>query len=212
MTKKFNNSEDNDRVPMTNNHSDVGEPSESGDSFEALSPNDFYVGSKNKSLLVHFMVSPTKEVGKPKKVKLSMQEVTYKKRIWVINRGEIITDFKGNAHYYIDINKESSYSFHKQVTDTCRKCGGKLAIDSKNVRDLVKRKTIETFWGVDSTHIMLLLIMGIVLVAMIGIIFYLYSDNSKLNGKLQTYLPPAPNTKVTSSLPATKMILPMVIQ
>jgi hypothetical protein len=167
-------------MPMTPNDSTIGREPEKHE-FDVIGDKDFYAGNKNKKMIVHFMINPNKEVGKPKKIRVYAQEVTWKKRTWPINRNNIVTDSKGMSHYYVDINKERSYSFKATITDTCKKCGGDLAIDSRNVRDLVKRKTIETFWGVDSTHIMLLLIMGIVLVAMIGVIFYMYTDNSKLN-------------------------------
>jgi len=186
---------------------DLGKHPSPNDVMEEI-PDSVFAGNKSKKMLVHLMVNANKEVGKPFKVKLSAQEIKKGKRIWSVNKKELVTDYKGNNHLYLDANKCTTIGLKKQVTDTCVKCNGELSIDARNVRDLVKRKTIETFWGVDQTHIILLLIMGIAVMGLIGLSFYLYTDNQKLNTKLQVYLPPAPSKGVT----VAKMILPMVIQ
>lgn len=199
MTERFKNKQNNGNMPMTPNDSTIGREPEKHE-FDVIGDKDFYAGSKNKKMIVHFMVNPTKEVAKPKKIRVYAQEVTWKKRIWPIDRNHIITDSKGIPHYYLDINKEKSYLFKATVSDTCRKCGGELSIDARNVRDLVKRKTIETFWGVDSTHIMLLLIMGMVLMVMMIGLFYVILDNQKKEVELQKY-------RTVTAPPVAKLIL-----
>lgn len=180
----FKKSQDNKDSPMT-----VGNDSDSGEIKESSQLEDFYKGNKNKKLVCHIMVNNKKEIGRTK-TKVYNQEFTWKKRIYPIEQSRIITDVKGDAHLYVDVNDSACLSFNKDHEDKCKKCGGKMTIDAKNARDLTKRKTINSIWGVDSSHIMMLLIMGIVLMIMIMVVFYMYLENTKLNTKLQTYLTP----------------------
>lgn len=85
--------------------------------------------------------------------------------------------------------------------DMCAECGDRITIDARNARDMLKRKTIDTFWGIDSSHILLLLIMGIIAIAGFGGIFYLLGQNQNLQTQLNKYLPP----------PTAKMITPFIV-
>lgn len=75
--------------------------------------------------------------------------------------------------------------------DLCTKCGSRITIDAMNVRDLVKRKTVGAIWGIDNSFIMLLLIMGIVLVIMMGALFYIIGQWQATQNQLNLYLKPA---------------------
>lgn len=201
MFKKNNDKKD---LPMTPFDSNKGqEPKNESEEAKPISEKseieDFYKGNRNKKLTCHIMVNNRKEVGRTKS-RIYNQEFTWKKRIYPIEQSRIITDVKGDAHLYVDVNDCACLSFDKDHADTCKKCKGKMTIDAKNARDLVKRKTISSIWGVDSSHIMMLLIMGIVLMIMIMIVFYMYLENTKLNTKLQTYLTPPNVPKPTDYL------------
>lgn len=151
---------------------------------------DVYLGSKDKHLLCHFMKNKTKEVGR-KKIRLIEQEVTWAKRIWEIKDSAIITDIKGLAHIYFDINEaDGVLSFKKPWIDTCSKCGNEIkGADARNARDLLKRRTISALWGIDNTHTLLLLIMGIVLVGMMGAMLYFMNQASTMQAKLDALTP-----------------------
>lgn len=75
--------------------------------------------------------------------------------------------------------------------DLCTKCGSRITIDAMNVRDLVKRKTVNAIWGIDNSFMMLLLIMGIVLVILMGAMFYIIGQWQATQQTLNTYLKPA---------------------
>lgn len=149
------------------------------------------------------------------------------------------TDYQGIKHFYININEsDGTYRFmeHRKLNlleplviecpncgkqDTlpldiigaprnqCDKCGDKISYDARNVRDLVKRKTIDTFWGIDSSHILLLMVMGIIAIAAFGGVFYLLGQNQNLQQQLNKYLPPPETVKkegtTTTTIP--KLIL-----
>lgn len=140
-----------------------------------------YVGSKNKKLICHFMLNNDKEAFKPKSISIYSQEVTVKKRTWAIEPSRIITDYKGFSHIYLDVNDSAVLSFNKDHTDKCKKCSGKMTVDAKNARDLVKRKTISALWGIDTMPMMLLIILGIVCLTIAVFAIYLYGDNQTLH-------------------------------
>ena len=184
---------------------DLGKHPSPNDVMEEI-PDSVFAGNKSKKMLVHLMVNANKEVGKPFKVKLSAQEIKKGKRIWPVNKKELVTDYKGNNHLYLDANKCTTIGLKKQVTDTCVKCKGELSIDARNVRDLVKRKTITTFWGVDSMPLILMIVMGIIILGMFAFAFYLYSDNKAKDATINTLKNP-PQPKTTTP----QLILPMVM-
>jgi len=148
--------------------------------------DDFYTGEANKALLIHVMQKNI-EVSKPIKTEIWRQQVEWKQRIFPISHEEedFIIDHKGQHHLYVDANKLRTKRFSKAI-DTCQKCGGKMQdnIDARNARDLLKRKTIEAIWGIDSTHIILMIIMGIALLAIVGFAFYEYTEQQKLQTRI----------------------------
>lgn len=151
-----------------------------------------YKAIRGKRLVCHFMLNGTNEVG-TKKAKIYDQEVTWNKRIWAIDPNAFITDIKGIAHYYVDVNESSgTLRFSKSYIDKCVECSNKIGIDAVNARDLLKRKTISSIWGIDSSHIILLMILGIGMLIMGVAVMYIYGEYQKVNAKLQQYLPPPP--------------------
>jgi hypothetical protein len=144
----------------------------------------FFTGENKKQLLVHVMQDNI-EVDRPIKTNIWTQQVEWKRRIFPISHEDFLIDSKGIHHVYVDCNKMTTKRFKKSV-DKCVKCGGKVEqnIDARNARDLLKRKTIEAIWGIDSTHIILLMIMGIALLAIVGFAFYEYTEQQKLQTKI----------------------------
>lgn len=141
---------------------------------------------KSKKLIIHIMENLTNEVGRAR-AKVYSQEFTWKKRMWAIDSSAIAwVDTKGVSHYFVDVNEsDGTIRFlHAQkdniIDNKCTACNGKISIDAKNTWDLLKRKTINTFWGVDSSHIVLLIIMGIVAISAVAGIMYLLGQNTKL--------------------------------
>lgn len=181
---------------------------------------DIYVGTKNKTLICHFMINNEKEVG-VKKAKIFDQEVIYAKRLFEIKHNAIVTDIKGLAHLYFDMNETNGVlSFKKPWIDKCVKCDSEIkGVDAKNARDLLKRRTISALWSLDNTHTLLLLIMAMVIMVLIGILFYFATQNQNLTGQLAA-LAPKPTKDTTGGgngvivkPPVTgKFILPMVIK
>lgn len=158
---------------------------------------DVYTASKSKALICHFMVNNEKEVGR-KKAKIFDQDVTYAKRVFEIKHNSIITDVKGLAHIYFDMNETNGVlSFKKPWIDKCKACNTDMTgVDAMSMRNLVKRRTISALWSLDNTHTLLLLIMGLVIMILIGILFYFATQNQNLTGQL-TALAPKPTPKET---------------
>jgi len=169
---------------------------------------EFHRHNKKKVLICHIMANPNLEITTVKR-KLYDQDFTWKKRIFPIAQDAIWYDKKGLGHLHVEVNEsDGTYRFlyHQKTNledssgnpiDMCGKCGDRISIDAKNVWDLVKRKTVDTFWGLDNSHVLLLLIMGIVLVIMMGALFYVIGDNQKTNQLLAQYLKPPPGNTVT---------------
>lgn len=137
-------------------------------------------------LFCHIMNNLKQEVALVK-TRLYAQEFQWKKRMWAIpNDALAYTDKKGNNHMMFDVNEsDGAIRFllpYKQniIDNKCIKCGGKISIDAKNTWDLLKRKTINAIWGIDSSHIVLLIIMGIVCVGAVAGIMYLLGQNTKI--------------------------------
>lgn len=74
--------------------------------------------------------------------------------------------------------------------DMCTRCGGRITIDARNQRDLNKRKTIDSFWGLDNSQVLLLIIMGIIAIGALGGVFYLIGQNQTLQEQLTRLTPP----------------------
>jgi hypothetical protein len=144
----------------------------------------FYTGEKNKKLLVHILQNGI-EVSKPIRKRIYDQQVLWKKRIYPIDPKRTIVDSKGIHHMYVSSNDSAVLSFSKDHEDLCRKCGGKMFIDARNARDLVKRNTIQAIWGIDSTHMILLLVFAIAAMAMAGFAFYSYNQDTLHNTQLK---------------------------
>lgn len=158
---------------------------------------------KSNRLLIHIMANNNKEVATVKS-KIYNQEFTWNKRMYPIDPRGFIADKKGIANYYHDVNESTGMlSFNKSYLDQCVKCSNKIGQDAVNTRDLLKRKTISAIWGIDSSHIILLMIMGIVVVMLAGVLFYVYGQNQQLTEKLEQYLP-----KPVQQVP--HMLLPLV--
>lgn len=165
-------------------------------------------------LICHVMnelPSGLKEIGFVK-AKTQNQEFSWQKRIYPIPKDAldaIWEDKKGISHLHVFVNesdgvyrwltpeKLNQYFFDNdngktvlKPLDTCVKCGGRITIDATNVRDLVKRKTVNAIWGIDNSFMLLLLMMGIVLVIMMGALFYIIgqwqASQQQLNILLQS--------------------------
>ena len=159
---------------------------------------------KSNRLLIHIMANNNREVALVKS-KIYNQEFMWNKRMYPIDKNGFIADKKGYAHYYQDVNESTGMlTFNKSYIDQCVKCSNKIGQDAVNTRDLLKRRTISAIWGIDNSHILLLMIMGIVLVVIAGILFYVYGQNQQLTEKLEQYLP-----KPVQQVP--HMLLPLVI-
>ena len=146
------------------------------------------------------------------------------------------TDYMGIKHLFINVNEsDGTYRFmeHRKLNlleplelecpdchsvnqvpldfigaprNQCDKCGDKISYDARNVRDLVKRKTIDTFWGIDSSHILLLMVMGIIAIGAFGGLFYLLGQNQSLQGQLNKYLPKPEDVKKDNTV-TSKLVL-----
>jgi hypothetical protein len=167
--------------------------------------NEHFTGEKNKRLLVHVMQNSV-EVAKPIKTQIWKQEVTWNQRVFPIDHNSFILDSKGIHHQYVEANDLAVLRFNKDHEDKCRKCGGKMFIDARNARDLVKRKTIEAIWGIDSTHIILLMLLGIAVLGAVGAVMYVINLNTQLQAKINSAIA----TNDLSPLTA-KFLIPMVI-
>lgn len=164
---------------------------------------DYHRYSKKKTLICHIMSSPHSEITQIKK-KLFHQELQWKDRMYPIAQDAIWFDRKGIGHIHLEVNESDGtmrFLFHEKTNlvdennkslDMCGKCGDRISIDARNVRDLLKRKTINTFWGLDNSYVLLLMILGIGLVASIGAVFYLIGDLQTTHELLNKYLVPVP--------------------
>jgi hypothetical protein len=152
------------------------------------------VMAKRNVLLCHVMKDLNIEVGTVK-TKLYAQEFQWKKRMWPIDKTAVPwKDRKGNYHMFFDVNESDGtirYTFARKdniIDDKCIQCGGMISIDAKNTWDLLKRKTINSFWGIDQSHIILLMILGIIALACIAGVFYLVGENKKLQDIVTNYI------------------------
>ena len=147
---------------------------------------DYYTGEKSKLLLAHITHNCNNEVTKPIKLKIYSQDVKWKNRQWSLigQEGKFITDNKGINHVYLDVNDSAVLHLKKDHADRCKKCGGKMTIDAMSNKQMNRKKIITAIWGLDNTHIMLLLIMGIVTLILGVVIMYMYGDNQQAHATI----------------------------
>lgn len=145
-----------------------------------------------------------------KKTKTFNQEFNWKKRTFPIDYKAIWIDRKGISHLHIQVNEaDGTYRFMYNIKDNiiddkCSACGGKISIDAKNVRDLTKRKTINAIWGLDQSHILIILISMMVCVILAGALFFVLGQLETTQTQLQKYLP---QPKTTSSTVTGQFLL-----
>jgi len=139
--------------------------------------NEYFTGNKSKQLLVHVMQNGV-EVDKPIKARIYDQNITWNKRQYPIIPDRFYYDYKGVAHQQVASNDVSVLTYHKDHTDVCKKCNGKMTIDAREARELGKRGVFHAIWGIDSTHLILLIIFAIGAVAMAGFAFYSYNQDT----------------------------------
>jgi len=139
--------------------------------------NQFYTGNTSRKLFVHVMQNGV-EVAKPLKAKIYEQSITWKKRQYPIVPQRFYYDHEGNAHQQVDANDISVLTFDKDHENNCKKCGGKMTIDARQARMLGRSGVFHAIWGIDSTHMILLIIFAIGAMAMAGFAFYSYNQDS----------------------------------
>lgn len=147
--------------------------------------NEYYTGNVSKDLYVHVMQNGV-EVTKPIKTKIYAQDVTWNKRLYPIVPARFYYDHKGIAHQQVDANDVSVLTWHKDHEDNCKKCGGKMTIDARQARELGKRGVFHAIWGIDSTHMILLIIFAIGAMAMAGFAFYSYNQDTLHKTQLES--------------------------
>lgn len=167
---------------------------------------------KHGKLIAHILDNK-REVG-TRKGKTFQDSIKWNKREWAIseqarNQG-FIFDRKGVAHLYIDVNLADKifyfltptdlnlYDHAGKPIDKCGECGGNISIDAQANRILNNKTIYKSFWGMDNSYVLLLLIMGIVAIILGAGLFYMIGENQKTQQILQQYLKPVPNT-VTSN-------------
>lgn len=152
--------------------------------------------SHSKTLICHIMQDKYQEIDNIK-TKTYKQDFTWKKRIWAISNKGIWYDRKGIGHAMFDVKFTDGQMYLLQLEvdkvflDKCIICSNSIGIDAVNARDLLKRKTVNAIWGVDNSHIMLLMILAMVTLGMFAGLMYLVIENQKLNTELTTINKPA---------------------
>lgn len=144
---------------------------------------NYYTGEKSKTLFVHVMQDGV-EVDKPVKAKIYEQSVTWNKRLYPIVPARFYFDHKGVAHQQVDANDVSVLTYHKDHTDRCKKCGGKMTVDARQARELGKRGVFHAIWGIDSTHMILLIIFALGMAGGIGGFFWAYNQDTLHSAQL----------------------------
>lgn len=147
--------------------------------------SEYYTGNKSKELLVHIMQDNI-EIDKPIKTKIYSQSVHWNTRQYPIVPSRFEYDYNGVAHQYVTVNDVSVLTRHKDHTDTCRKCGGKMTVDARESRALGRRGVFHAIWGLDNTHMILLIVFAIGAMAMTGAFFWAYSTDIKHATQLES--------------------------
>lgn len=146
-------------------------------SSQTTEDNKFYTGEKSKKLFVHVLQDGI-EVDKPIKTKIYAQSVEWNKRQWFIYPPRFIYDHNGIAHQYVDVNDVSVLTWKKDHTDRCKQCDTKMTVDARQSRELGKRGVFHAIWGIDSTHLILLIVFAIGAIAMAGFAFWSYNQDT----------------------------------
>lgn len=140
--------------------------------------NEYYTGQKSKKLIVHVMQNNT-EVAKPIKKRIYDQKVSWNRRDYPIIPAKFVYDHKGIAHQYVETNDVSVLSFNKDHEDKCKKCGGKMTIDARSARELGRRGIFHAIWALDSTHMIMMIVIIIGAMAGAGFGVYFYGEDMK---------------------------------
>lgn len=160
---------------------------------EVVDKNDYYTGEKDKILFVHPMQGNI-QIDKPIKTLIHKQSIEWRGRVFPISPSDFIIDDKGIHHQYQNANDTRPMALgnytDKPIELKCRDCGGQLArpMDSRNVRSVIKRGTIQAIWGIDSTHLIILLFAMIGVLAGIGYAVYESQQLATLQAKVDSAL------------------------
>lgn len=146
---------------------------------------EYYTGNKSKNLLVHIMQKGI-EIDKPVKTKIYEQSVTWHRRQWPIVPQRFTYDYSGLAHQYVDVNDVSVLTWQKDHEDNCKKCGGKMFVDARESRTLGRRGVFHAIWGLDNTHMILLIVFAIGAMAGIGAFFWAYNQDTLHKTQLES--------------------------
>jgi hypothetical protein len=146
--------------------------------------SEYYTGNKSKQLLVHVMQDGL-EVDKPVKTKIYEQSVTWNKRQWPIIPSRFYYDYKGLAHMQVDVNDSAVLTFKKDHEDKCKKCGGKMTIDTTQTRTLGRKGIFNAIWGLDSTHLILMIVILLGAMGMAGAFIYYFNQDTLHKSQLE---------------------------
>lgn len=147
-----------------------------------------YTGNSSRQLVVHIAQKNGNrliEVDKPIITKIFNQSVEWRGRQYPIVPERFIYDFKGIAHQWTDVNDVSTLTWQKDHEEHCRKCGGKMFVDAREARALGRRGIFHNIWGLDNTHVMLLLVFALGAMAMAGAFFWAYMNDTKHTAQLE---------------------------
>ena len=174
-----------------------------------------------KNKLIGHILENMQEVGIAKGNTFDAQ-LKWKKRQWDISP-EIkeecfIYDKKHRAHCWLDVNQaDGTYHFltpeklnlftsARDVIDKCGECGGQISIDAQVHRIVNQRNIVKSFWGLDNSYMLLILLLGIVCVILVGALFFVIGELNKTNTLLQKYLVPTQ----TSNTVTAKFLMPYI--
>jgi hypothetical protein len=147
--------------------------------------SEYYTGNKSKQLLVHVMQDGL-EVDKPVKTKIYEQSVTWNKRQWPIIPSRFYYDYNGLAHMQVDVNDSAVLTFRKDHEDKCKKCGGKMTIDTTQTRTLGRKGIFNAIWGLDSTHLILMIVIIIGAMVMSSAFVYFFNQDTLHKSQLDS--------------------------
>jgi hypothetical protein len=154
------------------------------------------------------------------KTRVYNTEFVWNKRTWPIDPEAIPwVDKKGVNHFFVSVNESDGIiRFMKPMKhnllngelcdkcgcpkplNQCEKCGGKISYDAQSVKSLVNKNTHQKYWGVDNSHIMIILVLGIVLLIMGVAIMYMYGETQKLNAQIVKQVIDSSNTVTANFL------------
>jgi hypothetical protein len=147
--------------------------------------NEYYTGNVSKKLFVHVMQDGI-EVAKPIKAKIYDQHIVWNKRQYPIIPDRFYYDHKGIAHQQVASNDVSVLTYKKDHEDNCKKCGGKMTIDARQARMLGRSGVFHAIWGIDSSHMILIIIFAIGAMAMTAFAFYSYNQDTLHKTQLES--------------------------